>query len=613
MSWFHESEVYVNVITNKLTDADTTPIKNAAVSSVLRDADMTNNITAVMMNGLGAKAKRFYKYAEKGNFMDGLPEVTLGINNLGNNQELPEEPIPFPGAFYPIVSIRDGGTFLTKESDEPRYDSSRKTLKRTGLRLTELISNIEKDDREDENGDVIPGNPVNELDDVFFLYGLDLYTQHPESIGYMYDFCELLDQHAQMTQAQFHTFRDAYESPPGGIDPDTIPSNAIFLKTKAEEFDVIINFDYVYQNGPFNGLLIPDGETKPDNLSIVTKFIPETYTSPDSGTEKHVDPSTIAYHKQLTRVAWGDASDTYGTYTLVGIAHETHVKAYGAERLVFRTIGDKPNGGGQPTGTYDTFNGLPPGDDDYGRSGIYFPLCKDILELRHSAQEEEVLVDAMMLAMHAAEEVELKWYQQTWFKIVMVAITAVLMYYGLGKLAIEAMNSTAALFELAATIGIGFIVEMIATKIGGTLGLVIAAVAAVYLVKTSTFSAATTLLPQADKLLKAVAIVTSLYEAKVKQDIGDLREEVDEYDDLIKSKKQAIHEAYAMMGANQQEFNFLDLLIEDMMSAPELTPSEFYATAKTTNVAAIVKESISEYHSNMKMLPDATQQSQFTA
>ncbi|RKZ80689.1 MAG: hypothetical protein DRQ35_01785, partial [Gammaproteobacteria bacterium] len=83
MSWFHESEVYVNVITNKLTDADTTPIKNAAVSSVLRDADMTGNITAVMMNGLGAKAKRFYKYAEKGNFMDGLPEVTLGINNLG--------------------------------------------------------------------------------------------------------------------------------------------------------------------------------------------------------------------------------------------------------------------------------------------------------------------------------------------------------------------------------------------------------------------------------------------------------------------------------------------------------------------------------------------------
>ena len=606
MGWFHETEVYVNVATNKLTDANTTPIKNAAISASLRDADITGNVTAAMMNGLGAKAKRFYKYAEKGNFQDGLPEVTLGINSLGNNLELPADPIAFPGAFYPIVSIRDGGEFLTKESDEARYNSSRKTLKRTGLKLTELISNLEQD-RLDENDEVIPGNPVNDLDDVFFLFGLDVYSNHPESIGYMYDFCELLDQHAQMTQEQFHRFKQDYESPPGGIDPTTIPSNAIFIKTKDEEFDVIINFDYVYPNGPFNGLLIPDGKTKPDNTAIVTKFLPETLVSPDSGTEMHVDPSTVAYHKQLTRVAWGDATDTYVTYTIVGIQHETHVKAYGEEKLVFRTIGDMPNGGGQPSGTYDNFNGLPVGDEDYGRSGIYFPLCKDILELRHSAQEEEVLVDAMILAMHAAEEIELKWYQQTWFKILMVVITAILMYYGLGDLAIEAMNSTAALFELAATIGIGFIVEMIATKIGGTLGIIIAAIAAVYLVKTSNFAGATAILPHADKLLKAVSIVTSLYEAKIKQDIGELGEEAEEHEDLLRSKKQKIHEAYEMMGDNEEEFDFLNLLVEDMMSAPELSPSEFYATAKTTNVAAIVKSSISEYHSNMKMLPTGTQ------
>jgi len=257
MSFLHEdTQVYVNVITNKLTDADTTPIKNAVVSATVRGADTTSNVLAGMVNGLGARARRYWKYGDSGKFVDGLPTVTLGVNNNYPQSTWPQEPIPFPGSFYPIVSIRKDGEYLTKESDEARYDSTRKTLKRIALKLNDIVSSIEDTERTDENGDPVDGeNPSDNLDDVFYAFGLDIYTQHPESVGYMYDFCELLSQHQQMSETDFWTAYREFESPPTGVDPPEIPNNAIFFSEREGEFEIIINYDFIWYTGPETGLL----------------------------------------------------------------------------------------------------------------------------------------------------------------------------------------------------------------------------------------------------------------------------------------------------------------------------------------------------------------------
>jgi len=609
MSWLHEdTKVFVNVITNKLTNADVTPIKHAAISATVRDADVTSNVLAGMINGLGARSKRFHKYADEGKFVDGLPTVSLGLNHNEPVFGLPEDPIDFPGSFYPIVSIRKDGEFLIKDTDPDRYNSTKKTLKRIALKLDDIVSSIEKTERTDENGDPVEGeNPANELDDVFYVFALDLYTQHPQSVGYMYDFCELLSQHVQMNEGQFWDAIEEFESPSTGVDARGVPNNAIFFSNRDGEFEVIINFDFLSYVGNQTGLLTNPVTDKIGNYATVFPATPRELVSSGGSDEGDlttwIDPSSVSYFKQLTRTAWGDATDSYGIWTMTGIVHETIVHAYGAEKSVFRTIGEYYNFGGQPSETYTKFHGLVVGHEDYGRSGMYFPLCKDVLEEVHTIQEEEVLVDAMMLIMHAAEEVDLEWYEQQWFRVVMVILVAVLFYIGMKDIAIKAMSLIEALTLLATKVGISFLVDLVIKEIGGELGIILGIALAYYATTKGDFSAVAGMFPQAEVLLKAVMITTDIYEAKIKTDTEELNEEVEEFKDLTRTKENAIREMYAIMGSNEADFDFLNILVEDVLVGDMRSPKQLMKDSKTTNVAKIVKSSIHEYHKRMKELP----------
>ena len=591
MGIFNSTEVYVDVIATKLTDNETTPIKNSVISGTVRGSGASEGILAGMLNGLGARAKRYHKFGKNPlKFSQGLPVVEIGheSNEPGTGGSYD----PFPGDMYPIIRFRADGEFITKESDPVKHKENQRCLKRVALSVDNIIRNIKSTKRKADGS-----NPVNDLDDCYYLFGLDLYSEQEFSGVYGYDFWTYIKPH-------IHIHKQAHE---GNIElfktnelTRSIPTNSIKITNEDEDYAIKILWDYVeYTDVPVQAPLL-DNEGKPvkGKIQVDTGPIEEfelDYGEGGQTSSFYLDGSKVIYSKAVD-------AHSYHTATVYGISHKTSVEAYGENHDVVRTIQDLP---GQKTGTKQ-FSRLVPGDPDFGRSGFYLPICKDVLELQHTIQEEKVLTDGMLLIFHAAQEVDLKWYQQKWFKVVMVIIVAAVIYFSVGNAFKEGMTLIETITELAIQFGLGFIVELLTSKIGGEIGLILATVVAVYAASRGDFTKATAMLPSADKILIAARTVGQVGSAKVKSDIQALEKETQLFAKEVQEKKEQIHEIASMLADPAAQLNVLDILFDSRNSFENAyTPEEWLIQMKgMKNAAPIVKENISLYHSRMKTLPE---------
>ena len=603
MGWFDSEIIFVDVLTTKLTDSEVTPIKNSIMSAVMRDSGVSDGILAGMINGLAPRAHRYFKYAEDGKYINGLPTAEIGIEHNAGDSEA--EYSPFPGSFLPIANIRQNGAFLNPDTEPEKHASTKKLMKRVALNLDNIISNISQD-RLDEAGNPIEGNPVDQLDDVFFLFGIDLYTKHAQACTYMFDFWEHIKNDVVVSKEEFLANIEAFEDESSNAALH-FPSNSIRFTEEFSEttpqYRVLIKFDWMEYREEQGILKEPfSGDNKEEDYIIVApgtteKF--ERYIGETGETIVYIDTSIMICHKQLRRIKDGDHEDVYGVWEIAGLNHETAVAAYGDTNQVYRTInGYTPDSG--ETGTWDDYYFLDKTDENFGRSAFYFPICKEVLDLQSTMQEEEVLIDGMILVMHAAEEVELEWYQQGWFKIVMVIVVAAIIYFSAGTLFKEGMTFLEFAMALGTQFGLSYIVELLIKHVDGDLALILAAAVSIYAVSKGDFSNVKNLFPHAKELLQATKVVTQVSKAKIKNDQLLLNEEIEEFSLALEEREDQLAEAYALLTTSKFDPLWLD--VESRVQA-EGSPSDFYKRAKTTNVASLVKESISTYHSRMKRLP----------
>ncbi len=597
MGLFDDDKVFVNAQATKLTDNEVTPLKNAVISNTVRDAGVSDGILAGMLNGIGARAHRFHKYALDGKWAYGIPTVNIG---LVKTHDIYDD-TPHPGSFYPIVNFRKNGVFLNETDDPVHHKETKRLLKRVAINLDNIIENIEETTRKNPDGSLVTEpNPIDDLDDCFFLFGLDLYSLQEKSAEYGYDFWEFTSSEVKQSKAQHEQALIDFEE--GGIGGTLIeiPSNVIEFTDGTGEYEVRYIFDWI-EHRTEAGTLTNDEGKEVDAKSVMDKGGIAPYTwSPENGGDItwYIDTGYIEYHKQI-------APGQIGIWKVSGICHETIVNEKDKKNSVIKCINDIPNKGG---GTYDTYYGKVPGDADFGRSSIYLPLCKDVLELQHTIQEEKVLSDAMIIAMHAAQEVDLKWYQQGWFKIVMVIIIAVIVWFSMGRLIKEGMTLLATITELAIQVGIAFIVDLIVKEIGGELGMILAVAVAAWAASRGDFTKVQQIMPAAKEVLIATQAVGSVAKANIKHKTTALQNEIADFTKSIKERKEELHEAALLLGDPTAEIDFLSLYTEKQYAwNSNSTPEDWLNTVKgMKNAAPLVKENISMYHSRMKELPRVT-------
>lgn len=628
MGLFDNEKVIVDVLATKLTDTEVTPLKNAIISGVVRNSGVSDGILAGMLNGLGARAHRYYKYANSDKWSGELPEVNVGliIENVA-----PYELTPYPGTFYPVATLRKDKAFLTPETEWSLglHKETKRLMKRVALNIDNIIENIEDTDREDEEGNPIEGNPVEQLDDVFFLFGLDLYSPQEKSAEYMYDFWENTIPVIKQDEETFHAAVLAFQEggPLGSVSP--IPSNLIEFHGTGQHVLHYI-FDYVSQETLSGTLLNEEGKKISAKAEVIKENITKyEYTPEEQTSTYYIDNSYVKYSKQIEE-------GVIGIISVHGPHHETLVDAYGENNAVVRTIADlegaevvlpqpenpdlppEPGEGaikqvGKETGTWETFNGLIPGDADFGRSAFYMPLCFEVLGLQNPINEEKVLSDALVIIMHAAEEIELRWFQQGWFKIVMVIIVAAIIYFSMGRLFKEGMTLIETLTELAIQLGLSFIVDLLVKQVGGEIGLILATVVAAYAVSRGDFTKAQALMPQAKEILIATHSIAATAKAKIKNDSIELKDDIEFFDKTVKERKDEIHEIASMLGDPVAEIDLLDIISENKNSFNTMSsPAAWMDQVKgMKNAAGIVKENVSMYHSRMKELPRVARNDEF--
>ena len=589
MGIFDDTEVYVDVIATKLTDTKATPIKNGVVSAVMRDSGTTDGILAGMINGLAPRARRYYTFAEKGKYIDGLPTVEIG-KEFNDKGQTPGEYSSFPGSFYPIVNFRSNKEFLTKESDEERHKSTKRLLKRIAINVDDLVDTISTDNDADPPE---PNPDVENLEDVYCLFGLDLYTNVEKSAEYMFDFWEYIKDDVVIDQFDHDANIALFE----GGTIYTIPANAIRFTEPRGNYEMRLQFDYMFY-AEFPGQLT-DAEDKPIDARIAIidgGFTQYESDIGDGGGGYHsyyIDDSAVIYWKQINET-------THAAWTVYGLHHETHVTAYDESNRVIRTIAELP---GAPTGTYDRFYGLVPGDADFGRSGFYFPLCKEVLELQHTIQEEVVLSDALTLIMHAAQEVDLDWYQQGWFKVVMVIVVAVIIYLSVGTLMKEGLTFLEFAMELATQYAIAYVLELVFKQVDGELALILATAVALYGASKGKLSNIELAFPHAKEVLQATKAIIQVSKSKFSSDVAELNSQQLELTERVEEFNAEMKEAYDYLQDHQNKFDPVWLDREPRVTMGDETPSMFYARTKTTNVAPLVKQSVSTYHSRALELP----------
>jgi len=592
-----EFKVFAGVLATKLSDNTATPVRNSVISATIRDSGITDGIMAGMLNGLGARAHRFRNYADDPEkFPPGLMTGTIGVaSNDGSGGYSEESEVP--GLFYPIVNYRRDGEFLTKENDAERHAYTKKLLKRVALRLDNIVSAYENDDRKNPDGTPVEGeNPVQDLDDCYFMFAIDLYSLEEQTAVYMYHFWKMMEGLAPISEAD-HNYNTSNIGEDVGQNR-SLPNNSLRFSNE-EDYEVDIQFNFITSDSESGELVNGDGKKVDGFMDVITGTIESETIQYENGSE-----ATIFWDTSIVVMKWQSAPGTIEVVTVQGLTHETNVHAYGEETRVSRSIYSNQDSN---IATYNTYYGLDRTSPDFGRSAFYFPLHIDTLEMFKTNPEEEILTDAMLLVMHAAQAVELEWYQQGWFKIIMVIIIAVIVYFSLGSIGLEALSSfsnfaTAVLSNL----GIAFLIDLVLKEVGGELGVILAVAAAAWAASKGNFSQVNKLMPHAKEMLQVVQVVARVEKAIIKRDSLELIEDSEAFLKDYNDRQEEYREAYAALHSDDPEtdINYYELTRQSRYSFNlNESADQFFARAKTTTVAPFAKEAISLYHSRMKELP----------
>lgn len=327
--------------------------------------------------------------------------------------------------FYPMAPVRINGEFIDEMTPEEGggeiiMDEINGLLKKIQLGYEDLRTAISGSSRNDDGSYTKPDDTnkdLDKVDDVMFLFAVDIYSQVESTIRYTYEL--FLDLH----DLQFNNKNAFGAQIPAFVDHGIEPNNN-FYTVKQGEFNATVMYNYVDIE---EGLLLADlPEPMKDRYEKDIVILPpylyqvEGLDPGDGAPPIYITKGRL--ERSYVRIRKRTSSTTYTAVTLSGPVHKTVVRALGESETITRRLSS-------------TFADPDEDDDDHaiGRSGLFFPLEVPALAKLNLIDQEIVLYDAAMLTIYAADIIVTKWYQKGIFKIlmviVMIVVTVTLTYF----------------------------------------------------------------------------------------------------------------------------------------------------------------------------------------
>jgi hypothetical protein len=492
-----------------------------------------------------------------------------------------EDTVPFGGQFYPIVPIRIDGEMLSESYSPEWYESARSIFKKLELDINELQDALSGEGLppEDEKPD------MNDIDDCWFLFALDIYTLVPESAEYLFNF---FSDFAAVNSGQKELYEDSKNNIYSGEDAIT----AAFQVTEGQ-FNMFLEYNYIERI---------DGQTG----VIAEKFVNDViYIEPTVHTYYETDDEGIQYPARNLYLINSYVSfkkrtgvDTYDEVIIHGPVHASRVNALGHTKTVIKHI-------------REDFINAP---SKAGTSGFYIPISHVTLnEVFDRVNKEIVLFDGMMLAVYAGHKEHLAWYQTGFFRILLMIAIFIISVYLMTNFGPVALSLTQAIVQVAITqiifMMVAIAADLLIKNIGGTFGTILAialVVAAMYFAPGSTLNFS---LNTADDFLKATQVFVSAADKisgiYFQSEMAGLEEEYDSFMKNAKEQQDELDEAWDLLGPEGSPYDPLYVTQNTSMMNPNETVTQFYdRTSHTGNPGVLTLDQIENYVSNLLKLPE---------
>lgn len=476
--------------------------------------------------------------------------------------------------YYPIVPLRVWNIDWTNADNVPpdEFKANKAILRRIGVNLSKL-------------GDKLNANPdVGDIDHAFFVMGISLNSKYKSSIAYLHDYFKYLAQRSPSGKTDYVTWFAANASSSGSIS-NTAPKPPVNnLKLRQEPYDVTISYQYasfVVKTGSIGteGTITREKGTAAA-ITIINEF--------DESTELTADVSVIFFRKQIS-------ATQYEEVEMCGLNHINHIyKGHNVDTSGWTSL------------------------DDLDNESFLIPLCHSIVVNMNLVDRTQMTFDCLHLVANSYQETKLKWYQSSWFKIVLIAIVIVISVISAGSLAsgaaaaasaATAAGTSAALAvaiylgtQIAIGIAIGVAVQQIAKHVSPEIGLAIAVIALAYGISSQSGAGGSKGLPYASEVLQLVPAVTKGVNSRLQDDMQEIMKEMRLQTEQYEDKMEQIKEAMNALNGNQ------DISVEDLTQAGYLNLFEnaqtFFARTMLQNPGVLSLNTIQDYITTMVSLPD---------
>lgn len=501
---------------------------------------------------------------------------------------------PLRSEFYPIVPIRIDKRWVNSEDthngvswqERYHYDSCKKLLNKVNIDIEELIIGVGK--KEDGEEDV---EDLDQVNDVFFQFAIDIYTEEEASIEYLFGTFKHLDYQATLTKKEYVRSMNAMM---GSDDIASIPAPNFFtVKEDDSESTIQWNYTEITQE---TGVLEKEFEKE----IVIERPFKKTFTiDPDPGGMYDTDQSyTVSITIQQSQVLLKHRTgpDTFEQVKVHGLKHAHYVEGYDRIRRVDSVLDAD-------------FISPDEHDDEHaiGKSAFFIPLSWAMMDMLQLKEKEIVAYDAMMITINAVNKTKLKWYQTGIFAAILQAVMIAISIWVFIVSGGMAAYISATLWQLAVMLfsgfALNFLVELLIEHLG-TLGVILAmliAVAAAW----SGMGAGSGLkgLPFAQQLLGATNAIANVITTYVEVGLETIKAEMD---DLLKTAKERSEDLQEAQDLLKQDYLMNPLLIMGThpMMAPEETSEVFFErTIHNGNPGVLSLDAISSFHLNALELP----------
>jgi len=464
------------------------------------------------------------------------------------------------GVFFPFIPVRIRNKFISDTYLPDIYAKNKKAYKKAvGKKYDALVDSIKENDS------------IGDVDMAYINYAVSLNTKEKASRKYIYKFFQAVIQQggggtsdydnwdiqwgiANVSVQNWNSWFQAQSNPSdplfGAEEPIKLPYPDVPIKrlrvnSPSMGFDMIISWSSM-EESVFSGVGQPGA--KQGDLwwtQGVTQVYTEDYIQ--TGNERGMYQRVIEI--EYCTLHWQDTNSTYRTVSMWGLNHNN---------VVYK-------GKGVSTSAKKALN-----DDE--ESGFLIPLQENLLKSMSLADSTQMSTACTYVVFNCYDVVKEKWYQSSWFKVVLIIVVIVITVLtsgagaggGAGLLGTAASVGAALGFAGTVAIIVGTIANAIAAmllsqiltaganalfgeKVGAIVGAIASVVAVAYgtgYASTGDMSASFSSLATADNFMKLTVAAGKGYAGYMQGETNEIMAEMNKFLETYQAQSKALAKAY---------------------------------------------------------------------